>query len=151
MKKKIFLLMIVAIITSCGYQPMFTTQKANFSINEINHDGTKISKIVTANLNHFKKNENKIQTYSLNISSKEKKITTLKNTKGDPTNFRLELIINVVLFNNEETKLKKSYEEKFEYKNTLGKFELSQYENNIKNQIVSKISERIILDLYEMK
>ena len=149
--KKIFLLIMLTIITGCGYQPMLTTQKSNFSISEINHDQTKISKIIVANLNHFKENESKILTYNLNLSSQEKRIITLKNTKGESSNFRLKVIVEVDFFENEKLKLKKSYEEKFEYKNTSKKFELSQYEDKIRNQIVKKITQRIILDLYEIK
>jgi hypothetical protein len=149
--KKIFLLLIIAILTGCGYQSVLTTQKANFSINKINHDNSIISKMIIANLNHFKKSENKIVNYDLDIFSEEKKINTLKNTKGDPTNFRLEIKVTVNYFENKELKLKKSYVEKFDYKNTLEKFELSQYENKIKDQIVAKLSERIILDLHEIK
>ena len=67
------------------------------------------------------------------------------------SNFRLKVIVEVDFFENEKLKLKKSYEEKFEYKNTSKKFELSQYEDKIRNQLVRKISERIILDLYEIK
>ena len=107
--------------------------------------------MIIANLNHFKKSENKIVNYDLDIFSEEKKINTLKNTKGDPTNFRLEIKVTVNYFENKELKLKKSYVEKFDYKNTLEKFELSQYENKIKDQIVAKLSERIILDLHEIK
>jgi hypothetical protein len=149
--KKIFLLLMLAMLTGCGYQPIFTTQKANFWIDKINHDNALISKMIITNLNHFKKSENKIINYDLDISSEEKKITTLKNSKGDSTNFRLEVKVIVNFFENQDLKLKKSYEEKFEYKNILEKFELSQYEDKIKDQIVSKLSERIILDLYEIK
>ena len=149
--KKIFLLLILSMLTGCGYQPVFTTQKANFWIDKINHDNAAISKMIIANLNHFKKSENKIINYDLDIFSQEKRITTLKNTKGDSTNFRLEIKVTVNFFENEDLRLKKIYEEKFDYKNTLEKFELSQYEVKIKDQIVAKISERIILDLHEIK
>tara|TARA_B100000795_G_scaffold263218_1_gene242043 strand:- start:1508 stop:1960 length:453 start_codon:yes stop_codon:yes gene_type:complete len=149
--KKIFLLIVLIIFTGCGYQPMFITQKSNFSISEINHDQAKISKMIATNLNHFKETENKFISYNLSLSSQESRVITLKNARGESSNFRLKIIVEVNFFENEELKLKRIYEEKFEYKNTSKKFELSQYEDKIKNQMVRKISERIILDLYEIK
>ena len=57
------------LLLSCGYEPIFTSSKANFSITEIKLFGDiKIGSKIKKNLNIYKSSENKNIFYSLKIN-----------------------------------------------------------------------------------
>ena len=58
---------------------------------------------------------------------------------------------NLEVFENEILKGKKNFEEKFEYNNRSNKFDLKQYEKNIKNNLISELSNKIIKYLNSLK
>ena len=60
-------------------------------------------------------------------------------------------MVNVEVYEKQKLRMKKDYEETFDYENTSKKFELKQYEDQIKNSMLKKISEKIITDLYTVK
>ena len=51
----------------------------------------------------------------------------------------------------ETLKGKKNFEEKFEYNNKSNKFDLKQYEKNIKDNLISELSYKIIKYLNSLK
>ena len=63
----------------------------------------------------------------------------------------MSIFVNIEVYENQKLKMKKSYEEAFDYENKSKKFELRQYEDEIKIQILKKISNKIIADLYSIK
>ena len=58
---------------------------------------------------------------------------------------------NLEVFENEILKGKKNFEEKFEYTNRSNKFDLKQYEKNIKDNLISELSYEIIRYLNSLK
>ena len=78
-----------------------------------------------------------------NIASKDK--------KGDPKTFSMNIIINLEVFEGEALKGKKDFKENFEYSNRSNKFDLKQYEKNIKDNLISKLSYEIIRYLNSLK
>jgi hypothetical protein len=150
MRKNILLLFFVLLI-GCGYKPIFLTSNANFTINKFEYERNKLNKVIYNNLSSYQNKENKKFIYNIKINSNEKKVTTLKNSKGDPSNFRISILVNVEVYEKQKLRMKKDYEETFDYENTSKKFELKQYEDQIKNSMLKKISEKIITDLYTVK
>ena len=72
---------------------------------------------------------------------------TSKNSKGQVETYRS--VINVKLTIKEDGKVLKSknFLNEFSYNNKSNKFELSQYQNEIKNNLTNKTSEEILLFL----
>ena len=73
--KKIIIIISFLLLLSCGYKPIFSSSKANFSITEIKLLGKKdIGSKIKKNLNIYENVENKSIFYSLKIIQIKKKI-----------------------------------------------------------------------------
>ena len=139
-----YLILFFFFIVSCGYQPLYSNKETNFYIHKINSFGDKkINKILINKLELYKdKNgKNKIE---LEINSKINKTTTSKDTKGNPKTFRIEIIYQIKVTKEEKIYLEKIFLKSSNYNNSSKKFELKQYEENLKINLIDKISEDIV-------
>ena len=151
MRKKIKNLgLIISLIffTSCGYVPL----NKNININEINI----IEKIFTGDKNINRKIYNKLNFqhtndksgYILKLNSKSKIDTLAKDSAGNATSYKTNIIIKISLIKDDKIVKNKLFEKNFTYSNLSNKFELSKYqkqvEDNIINSLVREI--RIFLD-----
>ena len=154
--KKIFTTLSFLLLLSCGYEPIYSKKQINnnynFSINTINLIGdNKVNQILKNKLKK-KSNKEEISTeFNLNLNSRIVKNVTSKDKKGNPKRFSIKIIINLGVFENEILKGKKNFEEKFEYNNRSNKFDLKQYEKNITDNLISKLSDKINSYLNSLK
>jgi len=148
--KKILSIIVFFVFTGCGFKPIFSSSDTNFSINKIDYNGQH-EKIINNNLRNYLNKGNKKFNYNLIIESKENKLTTLKDKRGDPVNFKLTIDVSLTVLENDKVKIEKAYQQTFNYNNTSKKFELSKYEKEIKNSMLNKISEEIIVSLYSIQ
>ena len=139
-----YLILSFFFIVSCGYQPLYSNKTANFYIYKINSFGDeKINKALINKLELYKdKNNNK--KIELEINSKINKTTTSKDTKGNPKTFRIEIISQIKVIKEEKINLDKIFSKSTNYNNSSKKFELNQYEENLKINLIDKISEDIV-------
>ena len=149
MRKIISLLLLITLV-SCGFKPMFSISESNFSINKFEYSG-KMGKIIFNNLKQYLEKEGRDYNYDLLAKVSENKEITLKDKKGNPSGFRQTVTANLSVFENDELILEKTFQKKFDYSNSLKKFELSKFENEIKKSMLNKISEEIILSLYSIR
>ena len=151
MKKNIIILILSAfIITSCGYKSIYSSKNLNFNILEFEvADKTKISRKIKNNLNSYKKNNSK-NFYSIKINSKKEINIISKDSKGDPSNFEMNIISEITILNDEKIVKNKVFSESFNYKNSSNKFDLKQYEKNIEENLTNKIIENIISYFYTL-
>ena len=149
MNKIIFyFLPFLLLINSCGYQPIYTNKNIHFSIKEINSiNNNRLITLLKNNLNMYSDTENKDKNYSLNVEVERKIITTSKDTAGNPKTYLMELIAKIEIQKNYDEITKKNFVEKFNYNTQENKFNQSQYEENIEENLIRKISENIILYL----
>ena len=148
--RKIITLFLLITLVSCGFKPMFSTSESNFSINKIEYSG-KMGKIIFNNLKQYLKKEGRDYNYDLLAKVSENKEITLKDKKGNPSGFRQTVTANLSVFENDELIFEKTFQKKFDYGNSLKKFELSKFENEIKKSMLNKISQEIILSLYSIQ
>ena len=139
-----YLILSFFFIVSCGYQPLYSNKTANFYIYKINSFGDeKINKALINQLELYKdKNSNK--KIELEINSKINKTTTSKDTKGNPKTFRIEIISQIKVIKEEKINLDKIFSKSTNYNNSSKKFELKKYEENLKINLIDKISEDIV-------
>ena len=117
----------------------------NFSINTINYIGdSEANKILKNKLKRILEKKKKSTELNLNIDSRIEKVITSKNKKGNPLGFLIKIIINLEVYEDDILKNKRSFEERFEYNNRSNKFDLRKYEKNIKDNLISKLSDEII-------
>ena len=149
--KKITIIISFLFLLSCGYKPIFSSSKANFSITEIKLFGDiKIGSKIKKNLNIYKNVENKNIFYSLKINSDQKKDIVSKDAKGDPKIFEIQILVNLTILENNKIKHEKNFQENFTYNNSTNKFSLKQYEKNIEENLIEQIVEKIIIYLHSI-
>tara|TARA_B100001996_G_scaffold71853_1_gene52746 strand:- start:3129 stop:3584 length:456 start_codon:yes stop_codon:yes gene_type:complete len=151
MKKNIIILILSTfIITSCGYKSIYSSKNLNFNISEFEvTDKTKISRKIKSNLDSYKKNNSK-NFYYIKINSKKEINIISKDSKGDPSNFVMNIISEITILNDEKIVKNKVFSESFNYKNSSNKFDLKQYEKNIEENLTDKIIENIISYFYTL-
>ena len=139
-----YLILSFFFIVSCGYQPLYSNKATNFYIYKINSFGNeKINKALINRLEIYK-NKNSKKRIELEINSKINKTTTSKDTKGNPKTFRIEIIYQIKVIEGEKINLDKIFSKSANYNNSSKKFELKQYEENLKINLIDKISEDIV-------
>ena len=154
--KKIITTLSLFLLLSCGYEPIYSKKQIdnnyNFSINNIDYIGdNKVNNILKNKLQKILNKEKKPTELNLNLNSRVEKAVTSKNKKGDPIRYSIKIIINLDVYESELLKSKKNFEEKFEYNNKANKFDLRQYEKNIQDNLISKLSDKIIRYLNSLK
>ena len=151
MRLKNITILFFILIVGCGYQPIFSSKDVNFSIGKIEVKGNeKLNRILIKNLQNYKKISKGTKLYDLKIITEDKKIISTKNTKGDPKTFRIEIINELEVLNNNILISKKIFKENQNYNNKSSKFELNEDEEKTLNNLVEKISEDIIIFLQSL-
>ena len=150
MIKKNFILLILLLLSSCGYKAIHSKQNlvnTDFSISEIAFDGNRdINLKIKEKLNILTLTK-KDKDFKLKISSKEKKEILAKDTFGDPSSFKITIIIDVKVLINSELKNNFKIMENFNYNNNNDKFSLKRYESQIRNNLTINATEKIIFKL----
>ena len=138
-------ILLLFVLTSCGYGPIFSINNSNFKILSLSSEGDKkINYIIKNKLNYYK-NIKADRSYKVKINSKKNKTTLSKDTKGNPNKFNLELIVILKLENQNNENKEKIFIKNISYNNLSNKFDLSNYEKNIQENLTQKISEDIII------
>ena len=149
--KKITIIISFLLLLSCGYKPIFSSSKTNFSITEIKLFGKiNIGSKIKKKLNIYKNIENKSIFYSLEINTDQKKNVISKDAKGDPKILEMQITVDLTILENNKIKNKKNFKESFSYNNSTDKFSLNQYEKNIEDNLIEKIVAKIIIYLYSI-
>ena len=146
--KKIFFILLF-FISSCGYQPLYQNKDLeNFKFIKITLTGDNyINKRVTNTISIQESNDAKNEK-ELFISSSSEIRETSKNSKGQVESFRIIVAVNLKIINkiNEDTQ-NKNFIKEFTYNNKQNKFELIKYQNSIKDDLIDKIINEIIIYL----
>ena len=146
--KKIFFILLF-FISSCGYQPLYQNKDIeNFKFRKITLTGDNyINKRVTNTISVQEDNEAKNEK-ELFISSSAEIQETSKNSKGQVESFRIIITVNLKIINkiNQDTQ-NKNFIKEFTYNNKQNKFELIEYQNFIKDELIDKIINDIIVYL----
>ena len=116
-----------------------------------NHLDPKFNKILKNKFIKYLNKESKSTELNLNLNSKVKKSVRSKNKKGNPIGFSIKIMINLKVFESKILKGETNFERNFEYNNKSNKFDLLQYEKNIKGKLTSELSNEIINYLNYLK
>ena len=150
MFKKTLILLFLLFLSSCGYKAIHSKQNlvnTQFSIGKLIFNGNRdINLKIKEKLNNLtllKKDKN----FELEIFSIEKKEILAKNTFGDPTAFKITIIINIKVLIKDELKNSFQIIENFNYNNNDDKFNLKKYETQIRNNLAINATEKLIFRL----
>ena len=143
--KKI-LLIIIFFITSCGYQPIYLNKiLKNNEFYKITLEGDIDINKKIVNALSLKENEFDDTLNNLMLTTSFDEIVTSKNSKGQIKSYRSQIRLSLIVKNKKEEILNKMFIEQFSYNNKDNKFELLQYQEEVKNNLINKIIEDIVL------
>ena len=146
--KKIILALSLLFITNCGFESILSVKDVNFKINKIetiNNDN--ISFKIKKKLQIYTKKDPQEKTYNLKLNSKNSIKVSSKDTKGAPLTYEMIIQTDLEIFKKDNLIKKIIYKKSFNYNNQSNKFDLKQYEKNIKQNLINKITENIIINL----
>ena len=150
MLKKTFTLILLLLLTSCGYETIHSKKNSanyDFSISELTFIGERsINLKIKEKLNNYVLNK-KDKNFILKISSSTEKVVIAKDASGDPTNFQSTIIVNVEVLMRDNFKNNFRFIENFKYANTKNKLDLKKYENDIKNNLAETITYKLVYKL----
>ena len=151
MIKKIYPLLIILILTSCGYTPIYNSpNKNNFKINIIEKSGNKlINNLIISEIKGIS-NPQSNTIFNLKINTVFEKIIVSKDVKGTVSDYQLILKSNFTISTGEESETI-SFVEKQNIKNTSDIFEQKNYEDVIKRNFVISLVRKLNLELLTRK
>lgn len=145
MKK--FFIFLLLFISSCGYQPLYVNDIKNIEFSKITflgeeNIGKKIINSLSIKENTLNKNLDKLDvniTYNIEETS--------KNSLGQITTLRSTINVNFTTRNENKNVETRNFSKNFSYQNKENKFELINYQNNIKNNLITELIQDIRLYL----
>ena len=147
LKKIFFIILSLNLLSHCDYKPLYSKQnKVNYKIIISSFSGDKdINNTIAKNL---KRNSKSSSDLIVNISfdTKYTKSVLAKNTAGSITDYQTNVVTSFKIQkeNNLETF---EVSEKFNFQKMADKYEEKNYEQNIKKNLASLISQKLILRL----
>ena len=146
-KNLIKLLILLFFISGCGYSPIFSKKSTNFSIYELSASGnSKLNKIINNRLNNYKGSDGK-RKFSLTLETHLNKEIALRDSKGNPKTYRINLLSNISIKDFDGTVKNKSFSKSVDYNNKSNKSNLKKYENKTSINLAEKIAGEIIIYL----
>ena len=134
-------IIILIFLTSCGYQPILSNKVNNLSFEDFNASGNK--KISLRILNNLNINKDINVKKSLDVLSKYQRVISSKNKKGNPEIFNIILDVKISVKSNGTLVDEKNFYESVNFNNEKNKFNLKKKENNLKSNLINKVSQDI--------
>ena len=145
--KKI-LIICLFFIANCAYQPIFLNKNLkNFEFNKIITEGEKRINEQVINSAGIKGNGFDDSLNELLLITTFNVEETSKNSKGQVQSYRSIITINVIITKNKKIIKRKKFSDQFSYNKKDNRSELIQYQNEIKENLVDKTLEEIVLFL----
>ena len=152
MKSLISIIVLSLILTNCGFKPIYNSKDSNFEVIEIDNKNENKNSFFIEKTIMSLSNKSAEKKVKLEIDYKRSISTILKDSKGDPSKKKLSINLNLKVKNDREDILtNRSFNEEFTYDVQSDKFGMAQYEENITNNLNSKISNDIIILLGTLK
>jgi len=150
-KKILMLVCILNFLSSCEYKPIYSdSNKANYRIIITDLSGDKkLNKYIVENLERNSQ-KNSLEIISIKINSKYSREIQAKNTLGSTTDYQARAITEFEINKNEIIE-KLVVDEKFNYQKISDSYEEKSYEQTIKSNLASSISQKLILRLSTTK
>jgi len=151
MIKKIYPLLIILILASCGYTPIYNSlDKSDYKINIIEKSGDRlINNLIISEIKAIS-NSQSSKIFNLKINTIFEKIIISKDVKGTVSDYQLILRSNFIIKKGDKSETI-SFVEKQNIKNTSDIFEQKNYEDTIKRNFVISLVRKLNLELLTKK
>ena len=150
-KKILTLVFILNFLSSCDYKPIYSnSNKSNYQIIITDLSGDKkLNKYIVESLKRTSQ-KNSVKIISIKINSVYTKKIMAKNTLGSTTDYQARAITKFEINKNEGAE-ELVVDEKFNYQKVSDSYEEKSYEQTIKKNLASSISQKLILRLSIIK
>ncbi|MFL2851495.1 MAG: hypothetical protein ACJZ76_00630 [Candidatus Pelagibacter sp.] len=144
---KNFLLILIFLLTSCGYQPLYSNKNnKEFSFKEIEFLGDKnINRSLVSTI--IKKDSQNYLYEKIILKNEKTIIETARDSKGVPESYRMTINFQITIMDQEKIIKEKNFSKEFLYKNLDNKFDLYEYEIDVQESLIRKITEELIIYL----
>jgi hypothetical protein len=145
MKYKITYLLIILLLSSCGFTPIYSNKNSNFNVEKITSNlNNSLTNYIENSLFSFS-NTNAGRSLNIEINLEEEIIVILKDSKGDPLKNKLITKIELIVNDDQNNLIStKNFNEDFDYSVQDNKFNMKQYEQNIRQNLIEDISGQIL-------
>ncbi len=134
------------LLVSCGYKPIFSqNDQLILEFNKIVSNGD--SRINKQIINSVNLKENISSNHELTLTTAYDVEETSKNSKGQVETYRSIINTQLIIKKDEKIIKNKNFSNEFSYNNKNNKYELTKYQNEIKNNLINELTEEIILFL----
>ena len=145
MNRHIIKTLIFIVLSACSYEPILSNKKYDFQFVNIYFEGdNKINKVIKSDL--VRKSNGYIR-YDLKFKTVKYKEIVSSNEKGEPTVYKIKIDTSYTLVEKNKNILDNKISKQIVYNNIDDKFELSQYEDNILNNLAYNISSEILMSV----
>ncbi len=151
LKKILPLIVILNFLSNCEYKPIYSSSnKSNYQIIITDLSGDKkLNKYIVENLKRNSQ-KNSVEIISIKINSEYSREILAKNALGSITDYQA-IAISKFEINKNEIIEEVVVSEKFNYQKISDSYEEKSYEQTIKNNLASSISQKLILRLSTTK
>ena len=146
MIKKIFLVFFI-FLSACGYQPLYTNSMSENKFSEVILSGEREISERIKNSSLILEDKNNKNLDKIEIKTQYNIEETSKNSQGQIETYRSKLNIILLITSKDEVKNNYSFDKNFDYQNRNNKFELINYQNNIKNSLINEAIKEVIIFL----
>ena len=148
--KKTTYLIIFFILIGCTYEPIYSKKDSyNISIKNYILEGNKnINRKLVSLLNLKENSDQQYSSYDLTLISNSTTQASAKDNLGNTSIYKTTISVKLTLENlgNGNKAFKsKNFSASFSYNNMTNKFDLSQYQKTIETNLITRISEEIVI------
>ncbi len=140
---------IILLLQSCAYEPVYLNKNYNFKFEEITSEGD--VKINNSIKKFLKNNTNGDENYNLYFKTIKRKEIMTSDTKADPKIYKLIINLEYQVDHNGKKIIEDQINKQITYNSIKDKYELSQYEDNLISNLSDSISQDILFGIKTLK
>ena len=140
---------IIFILQACAYEPIYLNKNYNFKFVDIISEGD--AQINSSIKNYLKNNTNGGENYNLYFKSLKRKEIVTSDTKGDPKIYKLTINLEYQVNHDGEKILNDQISKQITYNSIKDKYELSQYEDNLIENLSDSVSKDLLFSIKILK
>ena len=152
MLKKIIILLLLSLTTSCGYEPMYSKKnlllKTNFSITSMKFTGDRDVNLKIKNLLSQYATNIKDEDFTLNLKTEFLRTVISNDKKGNPSKYKMQVnVLVIVVRSKDDKKISLKFTKDHNYNNLPDVSLLRSDERQIKNNLAELITNELLLKL----
>ena len=141
-KSYISIVLLLLLLSSCGYRPVLIENSYNFSIKFYESSGDK--NINTKIKDKLSKLSGINRTFEISLNSSVTKNIVSKDTEGNPSILEIVINLNYKLMENRKVLIHRTLKQRSNYNNISDKFELKKSEQILIDNLVDNLISDII-------